>query len=285
MTRQERAERTRHKLIHSAAVVFDRHGFTRTTLNDISRLAGMSTGALHFHFANKEAVADAVECSASGALHHAALLVRQGGEGPREALQALADVSHTLAQLLHWDVVVRAGFRLNHDRLNDDRAGRPGATPDLRQEWKTCVRRLLDDAAAEKTLTPGIDICAMTATITAATTGLAVLGRGDAEWLSRESLTDLWQVLLPRLTAPEILAQLEPAGADSVIAASVAGAWDTASAGASEADRRRQPSFDGCDRNESWTKDGCMHERVPLDNSTELADRVQHSGQTHLHSQ
>lgn len=64
MVKQERAARTRETLIRSAAQIFDREGFSVASLTGISSLAGVSNGALHFHFASKAALADAVEAAA-----------------------------------------------------------------------------------------------------------------------------------------------------------------------------------------------------------------------------
>ncbi len=57
----------------------------------------------------------------------------------------------------------------------------------------------------------------MAAAVVAATTGFEVLGRGDGEWLSRHSLTGFWQLLLPRMAAPQALSTLTPGGTDFVI--------------------------------------------------------------------
>ena len=61
MVKQERAARTRQALIQAAAEVFAEEGFVTASLSTISRRAGVSNGALHFHFANKGMLADAVE--------------------------------------------------------------------------------------------------------------------------------------------------------------------------------------------------------------------------------
>ena len=61
MAEQERAVRTRERLIGSAAETFCREGFAVASLSVISAQAGVSSGALHFHFAGKAALADAVE--------------------------------------------------------------------------------------------------------------------------------------------------------------------------------------------------------------------------------
>ncbi|MEV6653597.1 ScbR family autoregulator-binding transcription factor [Streptomyces sp. NPDC051219] len=205
MSKQERATRTRCALIRSAAAVFERHGYVQARLALISSGAGVSTGALHFHFENKAAVAAAVAAEASRSLRAVSCRIRRRKS---TALQALTDTSHALADLLRRDAVTRAGFRLSCD---GDRI----AEPDLRAEWQSFVRELLDEAADEGALVDGVSRKDMAAAIVAATTGFEVLGRRDPEWLSPYSLTGFWQLMLPRLAVPEALALLNPAGADA----------------------------------------------------------------------
>lgn len=83
MVKQERAARTRRTLIRAAAEVFAREGFAPASLTTISRQAGVSNGALHFHFTSKNALAQAVEEEAGEAMR---LLIRdvpdRGGAVP-----------------------------------------------------------------------------------------------------------------------------------------------------------------------------------------------------------
>ncbi|MCD9196414.1 ScbR family autoregulator-binding transcription factor [Streptomyces albireticuli] len=206
MTKQERAINTRHALIRSAAQAFDQHGYTRAKLSGISAGAGVSSGALHFHFDTKAAMAAAVEAEAARTLHAVARTVHRRSTG---ALQALIDASHLFAQQLRWDIVVRAGFRLN---------GRTPQAPesDLRGQWAACVGRALRQAAEEGALLPGAAQEDMTATIVGATTGFEALARHDRAWLSRPTVTGLWQALLPSLATPETLTRLQPAGTEAV---------------------------------------------------------------------
>ncbi|WP_137994515.1 ScbR family autoregulator-binding transcription factor [Streptomyces vilmorinianum] len=207
MTKQERATRTRQALIRSAAEEFDRHGYAQAKLAMISSGAGVSQGALHFHFVNKAAVAESVEAAASRTLRRAARMAHRNDAGP---LQTLTDISHAVAHLLRRDIVVRAGFQLSCDR------SRP-TDLNLRQEWQGCVRQLLAAADDEDVLAEGVDQQAMTRTIVAATIGFEALSRNNREWLSRCTLTGFWQVLLPWLAVPEVLGRLDPAGRESVI--------------------------------------------------------------------
>ncbi|MFF1512278.1 ScbR family autoregulator-binding transcription factor [Streptomyces sp. NPDC058326] len=207
MTKQERAARTRTALIRSAAREFDQHGYTLATLTAISSGAGVSPGALHFHFENKAAVAAAVEADATTALRRTARIVY----GHRSnALQNLADTTHALARLLREDIVVRAGFRLScsHSCRTD---------LNLRQEWQSCVQQRLAEAADEGLLAAGPGRQQdLARTIVAATVGLETLGAENSAWLSPATVTGLWRTLLPLLARPETLAGLEPAGSAAV---------------------------------------------------------------------
>ncbi|MER7951731.1 ScbR family autoregulator-binding transcription factor [Streptomyces sp. NPDC096079] len=207
MTKQERATQTRDALIKSAAREFDRHGYALATLSAISAGAGVSPGALHFHFDNKASVAEAVEEEACTALRRTARIAY--GQGS-DALQNLVDTSHALARLLRDDVVARAGFHLSC--ADDSRT-----ELNLRQEWQGCVQQRLAEAADEGLLPAGAGRHQdLARTVVAATIGLEALGRDNGEWLSPKTVTGLWRTLLPTLAGPDSLAGLDPAGSGAV---------------------------------------------------------------------
>ncbi|MDH6137080.1 AcrR family transcriptional regulator [Kitasatospora sp. MAA4] len=209
MTKQERAARTRRELIRSAAEAFDQHGYAQARMADISARAGVSSGALHFHFDNKAALAASVESEAALALRTTA---RNAYRGKRNALQALADATHALADLLRDDVVVRAGFQLSAGFTH-------GTGLSLRQEWQSCVQQLVSQAESEGSLAPGVSPSDLSTAIMAATTGFEVLGRENREWLSHSALTGFWRLLLPKLVEPRTLDDLEPSGTELIIPA------------------------------------------------------------------
>lgn len=208
MTQQARAARTRQALIRSAATVFERQGFEQARLVLISAGAGVSTGALHFHFENKAALAEAVAAEASRGLREVSSGIRRRAD---TALQALIDTSHALVDLLGRDPVIRAGFRLGCD-------GEPAGEPGLRVQWQNCVRELLDEADADGALAEGVSRGDATAVTVAATAGFEVLGRSDSAWLSARTLTGFWQLLLPRLAVTEVLVLLDPSGTGAATA-------------------------------------------------------------------
>ncbi|AQS65694.1 ScbR family autoregulator-binding transcription factor [Streptomyces pactum] len=201
MVKQERARRTREALIKSAATVFDRDGFSVASLTAISSLAGVSNGALHFHFASKAALADSVEEAAAQRLERI-VTAPEGAAG--NALQMLVDTSHELARRLTEDVVLRAGFELSRDQVR--RRG-----PGLYRQWHRWVEGALKRAAGEGVLNQVTPEDAA-ASVVAATTGFEVLGPQDPQWLSHQTVTRFWQLLLPRLAEASALGGLVAAG-------------------------------------------------------------------------
>jgi AcrR family transcriptional regulator len=200
MAKQERAIRTRNALIDAAAELFDRDGFEVASLATISAKAGVSSGALHFHFANKAALLDAVVGVAGERLRW---ITRQ-----RDALslQVLIDASHDLVQGLGQDVVLRAGFALSsHPERSED-------TRDLRRDWQSWVEATVERAAREGALMPGVVAGDLSAAVVAVAAGLEALGGRDHRWLERTTLTRIWTLLLPRVVGPAARDLFEAAG-------------------------------------------------------------------------
>ncbi|WP_066953295.1 ScbR family autoregulator-binding transcription factor [Streptomyces lushanensis] len=205
--KQERSVLTRKALIRSAAEQFERNGYEKTRLSEVSYGAGVTSGALHFHFHSKPELANAVETAAVRSLYHAAW---QGRQAQTSALQTLIDVSHVLARVLHQDVVARAGFRLNCDASER-------TCLSLRQGWQGCIQQALARAADEEALVEGASPERLARVVMAATTGGEVLARENREWLSRPTITGLWQLVLPQAVAPRALAELRLDGTDEVL--------------------------------------------------------------------
>ncbi|MCM2416230.1 MULTISPECIES: ScbR family autoregulator-binding transcription factor [unclassified Streptomyces] len=191
MVKQDRAARTRRSLIHAAAEVFAREGFAPASLATISRRAGVSNGALHFHFENKRALAQAVEDEAAQTVRR---ITEEGAVGPGGALQALVDTTHALMRALADDIVVRAGFGLGGDAAR-------GQEFWLRREWQRWIEDMLRCAEAEGRLAEGVSPHDASPAIVAVTVGLEVLGGDDRGWLSGETVAGFWDLVLPGLAS------------------------------------------------------------------------------------
>lgn len=66
---KEDTELTYHALLNAAIRLFIQQGIANTTLNDIAQEAGMTRGALYWHFDNKDAVIKALWKRNADALH------------------------------------------------------------------------------------------------------------------------------------------------------------------------------------------------------------------------
>ncbi|MFJ9840719.1 ScbR family autoregulator-binding transcription factor [Kitasatospora sp. NPDC101155] len=196
MVKQERAGRTRQAVLLAAADAFARVGFEAASLVDISHRAGVSKGALYFHFVSKQALADGVRAAAGREIGSAALRALRA-EGP--AVQGLIDLSHELARLLREDVVVRAGVRL----------GRPAGAPDAQPAgatWRSLtavVHRLLDRAAEAGELRPGVDRRACAELLSSVVAGQVLLAAEELGRPTPEAVRRLWAAALPALVAAE----------------------------------------------------------------------------------
>ncbi|MEU6404204.1 ScbR family autoregulator-binding transcription factor [Streptomyces sp. NPDC046985] len=191
MVKQERAARTRQALIRAAAEVFAEQGFARASISTVSLRAGVSNGALHFHFATKSALAEAVQQEAAAVVTR----VTEGAEEAAHALQAVVDATHGLMERLDSDIVLRAGFALDDG---------PDGGNDLRRHWQRWIEGALDRAEQESLLADGVSARGAAEAVVAATVGFEVLGGRDRSWLQGETVTRFWNLMLPRLTAARV---------------------------------------------------------------------------------
>ncbi|MET9956956.1 ScbR family autoregulator-binding transcription factor [Streptomyces sp. NPDC006339] len=187
MAKQERAIRTRNALVESAAALFDRDGFEVASLATISARAGVSSGALHFHFPSKAALADAVVAAAGERL------VRITREREALPLQTVIDASHELVQCLRSDAVLRAGFDLS---AAPERAR---TARDLRRQWREWVESLVLRSEQAGLLAPDVAARDVAAAVVAVAAGHEALGHQDPSWLERAPLTRFWAFVLPRV--------------------------------------------------------------------------------------
>ncbi|MFJ9811590.1 ScbR family autoregulator-binding transcription factor [Streptomyces sp. NPDC101158] len=203
MAKQERAIRTRNALVESAATLFDREGFEVASLATISARAGVSSGALHFHFPSKAALAEAVVAAAGDRL------VRITREREALPLQTLIDASHELVQGLRVDPVLRAGFVLS--------AGGPERTrmpQDLRRAWREWVESVVARSERAGLLAPDVTGSDVAAAVVAVAAGHAALGQQDPHWLEPAPLTRFWAFLLPRVVGAARVGLFVASGAE-----------------------------------------------------------------------
>ncbi|MGA5121198.1 ScbR family autoregulator-binding transcription factor [Streptomyces pseudogriseolus] len=203
MVMQVRAARTRRALIVAAAEVFADEGYVKASLPSICKRAGVSSGALHFHFASKDALAAKVE---GAAVDSAQELADRCRAAAATALESLVDTTSALMLAMASDPVVRAGFRLSGDPSRKGRA-------ELFKWWNASVRELVQRARDAGELNQDVSPDDAAAVIVAATVGYETLAGWDEDWLSAGRAERLWAFVLPRLAvSPELISGGEGEG-------------------------------------------------------------------------
>ncbi|MDI3422968.1 TetR/AcrR family transcriptional regulator [Streptomyces luteolus] len=190
MVKQQRAARTREALVHAAAVAFDRVGYEAASLAHVSGSAGISMGALTFHFPTKEKLAAEVQLHGARATRDA---IDGMGDTCERPLRTLVDLTLEVARLLDEDVTVRAAARLARECL-------PSETP-WPSVWLPVAEHLLDRASEEE-LQPHADPQALLALTTHLVSGTeSYIRRCALVPEERESAEDqlarIWQLVLP----------------------------------------------------------------------------------------
>lgn len=111
--KQERAVRTRGQVLDAAAEAFATKGFPAVTVLDVAELAGVTKGAVYFHFANKEALAESV---ADEFYHQLTVIAETVRDEDLSPLSAVTELLLRTALAFRDDRTIQAGARLQIER-------------------------------------------------------------------------------------------------------------------------------------------------------------------------
>ncbi|MFI1284164.1 ScbR family autoregulator-binding transcription factor [Streptomyces sp. NPDC020858] len=199
--RQERAEITRQAILDGAAAAFDQCGFEGTSLSDVVNHAGVTKGALYFHFPSKEALARTLMDEQFQVSEDVPTIENPG-------LQTVIDLTHQMAHGLRTDVRIRAGIRLV---IEFGSFTHPDPIP--YDTWIDTCRDCLTPAQERGDIHPTLDIQALSTLLVGAFTGIQVTSHVRTR---RDDLhtrvTDLWNFLLPTLVPPHRRSLFHPTG-------------------------------------------------------------------------
>jgi AcrR family transcriptional regulator len=208
VARQDRAERTRNAILDAAAEMFDERGFNGASLSDILAKAGVTKGALYFHFTSKEELARAI------------IEEQWGWDMPPldegRALQTLIDLTHAFAHHLRTNIRVRASNRLVTE------ANFTAPAPQVYERWLAIVRDLFMIAQSRGDIKKEWDVEKLSLWLGGSFVGIQTM----SEVLTRRTdihdrVTELWEVSLPGLVPPRRLSRFRPSGTIE---------WDTSGA-------------------------------------------------------
>ncbi|GGO94291.1 ScbR family autoregulator-binding transcription factor [Wenjunlia tyrosinilytica] len=196
MAQQERAIRTRRAILEAAGSVFDESGYDSATLSTILERAGVTKGALYFHFPSKEKLALAV-------LNEHVDEVQAPSQPTK--LQELVDAGMILAHRLSCDPILRGGTRLTIEQgvAKHQRRG-----PLL--AWRDHNLQLLTEAKERGELLPHVVLEDTAALFVGAFTGLQLMSqilsdRADLE----DRVVVMFNHILPSIAVPALLGTLD----------------------------------------------------------------------------
>lgn len=196
MAKQDRAIRTRRAILEAAAMVFEKQGFQAATITDILKVAGVTKGALYFHFQSKEALA------------HGVLSEQGSGPGLQPQpikLQELIDAGSILAHRLRTDHLVRASVRLTLDQQAHglDRSG-------PFRHWSEVNGELLTVAQQRGELLPNVVISDTAELYVGAFAGLQMMSQilSDYQDLSHRHSV-MQRHMMSSIAVPSVLAALD----------------------------------------------------------------------------
>jgi AcrR family transcriptional regulator len=194
--KQERAVKTRAAIILAAAEVFDEAGYHGASMREIMKRAGITLGAVYFHFPNKEALAVAVMNS-----QPETIMPRLTSDG----LQRLVDLTLVWSHQLQVDKILRAGVRLAVEQ-----SGFGLQCSDSFDEWQRIMEACLLDARDRGELREGVDTRKVAEFVVSACTGMQlysdlVARRTD---LPRRAVA-MWDLLLPGVADPATATAVE----------------------------------------------------------------------------
>ena len=198
MAQQARAIQTRRSILVAAAAVFDERGYSSATISEILARAGVTKGALYFHFTSKEDLALGV------------MDVQLDGDPlPPQVtkLQELVDQGMLLAYRLRHEPLVRASVGLAMDQAVE---GLDRGTPF--RAWIDRLEHLLNAAKDQGELLPHVKPRETAEMLAGSFSGIQVMSQALCR---REDLGHRISVLLhfvlPSISTPAVLATLDMA--------------------------------------------------------------------------
>jgi AcrR family transcriptional regulator len=190
--KQDRAIQTREQLLRAAAEVFDEYGYAGAGINKILQRAGVTAGALYFHFKNKQNLAVEVMNAQRGTIEP---------HVPTTGLQRLVDITLIWSHSLQADPLLRAGVRLTGEQTT---FGLQDATPYT--VWTRSFEDCLETARAQDELREHVRIDELAEFVVGACSGMqeyaqVVSKRTD---LPRRTV-NMWRLLLPGIATDSAL--------------------------------------------------------------------------------
>lgn len=184
---QERARRTRAAVLQAAAASFAERGYQGAPTSAIAAAAGVTKGALAFHFPTKADLAVAI---VEDFYQRWPAVIDAIRARSTVTVEAIGEILRTVAVQVRDDMVVRAAVRLQSERADIDAELPPPYTA-----WIESLTGLYYQASGAGELRPGLDPRALARMTVSAFFGIqhvsgAVTGYGDVT----DRVEEFWSV-------------------------------------------------------------------------------------------
>lgn len=199
---QQRAVETRQLILEAAAEVFDEMGYRAARIAQIMQRAGITQGALYFHFSSKLDLARTVMLA-----QRDAVVLPPGPDG----LQRLIDTTLLLARELQTNKLLRAGVRL---AVEQEEIGFHDDAPYL--DWAEVFRGQLSAAAVRGELRSNVEVDRLAVLLVGCYTGVQHFSKVSSRRADLpDRIADLWQYMLLGIAPPQVAAGMvvNPEGA------------------------------------------------------------------------
>ncbi|MEU0163343.1 ScbR family autoregulator-binding transcription factor [Streptomyces sp. NPDC006261] len=196
MAEQERGIRTRRTILLAAAKVFEERGYQTARISEILSEAGVTKGALYFHFQSKDELAQGVLSAQEQSL----VIPDRASK-----VQEIVDIVMLHTYRLQNDPMVRAGVRLTMDQLAHelDRSG-------PFRSWAAPVRDRLEKARAQGELLPHIETGETADVIVGTYAGIQSMSQALSDYRDLvRRVTILLRHLLPSIVQSSVLASVD----------------------------------------------------------------------------
>ncbi|WP_308346502.1 ScbR family autoregulator-binding transcription factor [Streptomyces sp. ISL-66] len=194
--KQERAERTRAALIEAASEEFAEQGFAGTSVMKIADRAGVTLGAVYFHFRNKGELARHIVAG------QPELVVPPHAS---RGLQHAVDVTLTWACQLPESAALRAGARLVWEQEQFT-----AAEENSHRQWTEIIVEDMRTARSMRELKAGTDVDALARVVVNACTGAQMhsfVESAHADLPRR--VQEIWEFLLQAVAVPSAVKRIE----------------------------------------------------------------------------
>lgn len=154
---KEEAAATRDSILDAAEILFAKHGVSRTTLQHIATAAGVTRGAIYWHFVDKGALFSAMMERATMPMDAAVKLA--GERAVTDPLQCLRDEMLAVLQIVEGDEKARRVFEIATlkteftDEVDSARAHKRESVA----RWRGRMQDQFTTAIAEGTLPATVD--------------------------------------------------------------------------------------------------------------------------------